>query len=89
MHDNFDLRAVSNQCHVAVHTNFDRRVRLPGKIMDRARSNGAEVLLSGEHNAYGRDKLKIGSEEAARCFYVTVHQGTYAFVLGSPDIISL
>jgi hypothetical protein len=57
--------------------------------VNRARSNGSEVLLPAEHNAYGRDKLKIGSEKAARCFYVTAHQGAYAFVLGSPDIISL
>ena len=58
--------------------------------MNRARSNGSEVLLPGEDNTYGRDKLKAGSQKLARCFDITItgHQSTYALVLSGSDIIS-
>ena len=56
--------------------------------MNVARGDGSEILLLGEHNADRGNKLEVGSEKSSRRFHITVHQGTYAFVLSSPDIIS-
>jgi hypothetical protein len=57
--------------------------------MNRARGNRSEVLLSGENNTYGRDKLKVRSQRLARCFDITDHQRAYALVLSGSDIISV
>jgi hypothetical protein len=57
-------------------------------MMNRTGSNGSKVLLSGEHNTYGRNKLKVESQKFARCCGITGHEGAYALALSGSDNIS-